>query len=161
MASIWLYLGIGIGSLLLGGIITFVFSALWNRIYDFFRITRHIPKDKKLVSEGLKLNKEFFANPGHEKIDIKEVEENARIGITRTREFEKLRRDAFLKGGDKETQQPDRGEGETDSFLSGIRSNEEGRELPSISFEDNSPVSGYPDTTIKDTEGTKRKVRFD
>lgn len=93
MASIWLYIGAGFLSLVLGAITVFILYSLFNFIVDLIKHSapKKAAKAGKL-KEYIAQNQEFFKADLGKELDEKEVEENERREFERAREFEKLRR---------------------------------------------------------------------
>lgn len=140
MASIWFWLFVSVGSLI-GGAMTMAFILLvWNFFRDKY-IKRKLPKDKKEISEYIKVNQDFFKTRKKEIQDIKEVEENERRKQQQFREFEKLRRFATKTG-------KGRSDGDTPTGRNELPT---GNILPNESDKE----SSTPDPDIR------RKVRLD
>lgn len=97
MISIWLYLLGIIGSIVVGFILFAIGYYLMNWLMGKTNPVNKLPKDKKLVSEYINQNKQYFMDGGKETINEKEEEHNERRKFARTREFEKLRRNTEFK----------------------------------------------------------------
>jgi phosphate/sulfate permease len=80
MISIWFYLIGMFLSLIIGGVLAFIFYSLFNSISNKYR-KRNLPKDKKEFLDG-----------GKEEITERRIEENEQRKFKNTREFERLRR---------------------------------------------------------------------
>jgi hypothetical protein len=99
MDNFWLLVIASIGSLITGAIFFAIIYSIITGAWDFLKIKRKLPKDKKKVSEYVKANKEFFKSEKIEEYTRKEEQEDDKRRFEKFREFEKLRRTGFSKTG--------------------------------------------------------------
>lgn len=146
--SIWIWILFLVGSLIVGAVLTAFIYLTINFVKDFMRRkAMGLPKDKKKVSEFIKLNEKEFLTKEPTKISEKEAQENERRKREQFREFEKLRR----LGNSKEDS-PRKRESNNDS--KGDAKLQSGKLFPD-EF-DKYPARAYPGY-----DDSKREIRLD
>lgn len=147
MDNFWLLIIASVGSLITGAILFAVLYTIITGAWDFLKIKRKLPKDKKKVSEYVKVNKEFFKSEKIEEYTRKEEQEDDKRRFEKFREFEKLRRTGFSKTGNS-GKRPDNKPNERHSELQGR----------SVLQNEPNPITNEPSRREQNIE---REVRLD